>query len=129
MQRWFKKKTTWRIFYFIRFITHMFQIQREYLPSTTYLKNLFLHLYIQLILASVIKLRVWSIYISSEESFLFTVQLVVIETLVFEDSKNNSLYQNLKIYFQLMLKLPSITYFSDRLLSLVFVPGVNKLIG
>ena len=128
MQRWFKK-TTWRIFYFIRFITHMFQIQREYLPSTTYLKNLFLHLYIQLILASVIKLRVWSIYISSEESFLFTVQLVVIETLVFEDSKNNSLYQNLKIYFQLMLKLPSITYFSDRLLSLVFVPGVNKLIG
>ena len=107
----------------------MFQIQREYLPSTTYLKNLFLHLYIQLILASVIKLRVWSIYISSEESFLFTVQLVVIETLVFEDSKNNSLYQNLKIYFQLMLKLPSITYFSDRLLSLVFVPGVNKLIG
>ena len=107
----------------------MFQIQREYLPSTTYLKNLFLHLYIQLILASVIKLRVWSIYISSEESFLFTVQLVVIETLVFEGSKNNSLYQNLKIYFQLMLKLPSITYFSDRLLSLVFVPGVNKLIG
>ena len=77
------QKRTWRIFYFIRFITHMFQIQREYLPSTTYLKNLFLHLYIQLILASVIKLRVWSIYISSEESFLFTVQLVVIETLVF----------------------------------------------
>ena len=43
------------------------------------------------------------------------------------------LCQNLKIYFQLKLKLQSITHFLDRLLSLVFVPGVelkvNKLIG
>ena len=43
------------------------------------------------------------------------------------------LCKNLKIYFQLKQKLPSITHFSDRSLSLVFVPGVepkvNKLIG